>query len=201
MKRLRYAMLTLCFAATAAACANDRAQNADRPAEARAGTPGAAGTSGTAAREPNRDAGLLDRNFVTDMMADGHAEVDLAKLARQKASNRQVKDFAAMMIRDHQRAAVELKTVAGYANIDMGKAVMDERKDVRDRLATLSGSEFDREYMKQMVDDHEKAVDAAEDTADGSGNDHVKQWAAKALPTLKKHLEQARQIRRELDKG
>ena len=199
MKRLSYALLTMCFAATAAACANDRAQNVDRPAETGAGTPGAAGTSGTAAKEPDRDARLLDRNFLIVMMADGHTEIDLAKLARQKASNRQVKDFAAIMIRDHQKAAAELKTVASHANIDTAKADMDERKNVRDRLAKLSGPEFDREYMKQMVDDHEKAVDAAEDTADGSGNDHVKQWAAKALPTLKKHLEQARQIRRDLE--
>jgi putative membrane protein len=60
--------------------------------------------------------------------------------------------------------------------------------------------EFDREYMKAMVDDHQKAVDEVEEKADKADNDHVKQWAAQALPTLKKHLEQAKQIHESLEK-
>jgi putative membrane protein len=77
---------------------------------------------------------------------------------------------------------------------------VDHHKDVRDRLAKLSGVEFDREYIKAMVDDHEKAVKDAEDKADKADNDHVKQWAAKAIPTLKKHLETAKNIQDTLDK-
>jgi putative membrane protein len=60
--------------------------------------------------------------------------------------------------------------------------------------------EFDREYMKAMVDEHEKAVDDVEAKAEKADNDHVKEWAAKTLPTLKKHLEEARQIQESLEK-
>jgi putative membrane protein len=136
------------------------------------------------------------------MMAGGRAEVDLGKLAQQKSRNTQVRDFAAMMVRDHTKAAEELKTVATRANIDMAQIDPDagDNKDVHDRLAKLSGMEFDREYMQMMVDKHEKTVNELEDKAEGADNDHVKQWAARTLPTVKKHLEQARAIHETLDK-
>jgi putative membrane protein len=191
MKRWTNVMLALCVAAAATACTGDRAAN---KAEEKA-----VGTSGTAA-EPKAD--MADRDFVGDMMADGRAEVELGKLAQQKASSKQVKDFAAMMVRDHIKTGAELKTVASNANIDMSKvdADMDHGRDTRDRLATLSGMEFDREYIKAMVDGHEKAVKDIENKANHADNGHVKQWAAKMLPTVTKHLEQARDIHDSLEK-
>jgi putative membrane protein len=199
MKQWNQLMVAGCVAIAATACSGDRdadtAKN-DRPA--------AVGTSGSAASDPakNDEAGRADRDFVGDMMADGRAEVELGKMAQQKARNRQVKEFASMMVRDHTKAGAELKTVASHANVDMAKidADMDDHKDVRDRLAKLSGMEFDREYMKAMVDEHEKAVDDVEAKAEKADNDHVKEWAAKTLPTLKKHLEEARQIQESLEK-
>lgn len=196
------ALLALCFAATTAACAGDRAPDAERRPD------GAAGTSGSAVPDPakrdaDREPGMADRDFVVDMIAGSRVEVELGKLAQQKARHSQVKAFATQMVRDHQKAAAELKTVSTRANIDIPKidADMEPGKDLRDRLAKLSGMEFDRQYMKAMVDDHEKALNEAEEKAEKADNDHVKQWAAKALPTLKKHLEQARHIRESLEKS
>jgi len=199
MKRWNHVLVALCMVAAASACAGDRDPDTAKPAD-----PGAVGTAGTPAAKADTDRTAVrgDRDFVGDMMADGRAEVELGKLARQKAQNKEVKDFAAMMVRDHTKAGAELKTVATQANLDMAKvdADMDHHKGVRDRLAKLSGVEFDREYIKAMVDDHEKAVKDAEDKADKADNDHVKQWAAKAIPTLKKHLETAKNIQDTLDK-
>ena len=199
MKQWNQLTVAACVAIAATACSGDR--DADT---AKGDRPAAVGTSGSAASDPakNDEAGRADRDFVGDMMADGRAEVELGKMAQQKARNRQVKEFASMMVRDHTKAGAELKTVASHANVDMTKvdADMDDHQDVRDRLAKLSGMEFDREYMKAMVDEHEKAVDDVEAKAGKADNDHVKEWAAKTLPTLKKHLEQARQIQESLEK-
>ena len=76
-----------------------------------------------------------------------------------------------------------------------------------DRLSTLSGAEFDREYMKAMVEGHREVVDMLDDRAGQSpsatgtsGTDNsrldasVNQWASKALPTTKQHLQKAEQI-------
>lgn len=193
MKRWTHLVLAVSLAAAGVACADaDRAEN-------RAADPAAVGTAGTADADA---AGRADRDFVGDMMADGRAEIELAKMAQQKARNPQVKDFAAMMVRDHQKAGAELRAVATQAQIDMTKvdADMDHGKDLRERLDKLSGAEFDREYMNAMVNEHQKAVEETEDKAEAANNDHVKQWAAKALPTLKKHLERAKNIQETLEK-
>ena len=195
MKRWTQTMLALCVAATMTACAGDRATTTDdRPV----------GTSGTAADEkkPEARADWNDRDFVGDMMAGNRAEVALGKLAQQKARNARVKEFAAMMARDHSKALTELKTVAKHANVDMAKVDTDadEGKDARERLAKLSGMEFDRAYMEEMVDKHERTLKDVENAAEDADNDHVKQWAAKALPTIKKHFEQAKNIKDSLDK-
>ena len=195
MQRWTKVLLALCVASAASGCAGDRATTTrDQPV----------GTSGTAEPKPaaaDHKAGRSDRDFVGDMMADGRAEVDLARLALQKASNKQVKDFATMMMRDHQRAGTELKMLASQVHINMAKIDpdTDHGKATHARLARLSGPDFDREYIKAMIEDHERAVRDADDKADEADNDHVKQWAAKVLPTLEKHLETAKDIRRSLE--
>ena len=166
---------------------NNRAANEATPG----GTPGAAGTSGTS---------MADRNFVEDMAADSQAEITLGQLAQQKATTPEVKEFGEVMVRDHTKANEELKGIAAKHNIELKADLSDDHKDLRERLAKLSGSEFDREYMKAMVDDHEEAVDNAKEKAEKSDNPEIKQWASKTLPTLEQHLERARQINNTLER-
>jgi predicted outer membrane protein len=87
---------------------------------------------------------------------------------------------------------------------------------VFDRLSQLRGAEFDREYMKAMVEGHEKVKSMLTDRAKsdrgavsrnratgttGTTGDStqldtaVNQWASKSLPTVEQHLEKAKQIR------
>jgi putative membrane protein len=192
MTRWNQIALALCVAAATTACAGDRA-----PEGTRADDPSAVGTAG---RGVNADA---DREFVEDMIAGGNAEVELGRLVEDKSKNREVRQFAAMLVEDHTKAGADLKQVATTANIETMPAdanAADAHNDMMERLGKLSGAEFDREYIKAMVDKHEKTVDSVEEKADGPSNDHVKQWAAKTLPTLKKHLEQAKQIQENLEK-
>jgi putative membrane protein len=197
MKRWNHMLLAVCLAAATAACSDDRTANTTPANDAAVGTGGTAAPGGATA-----DMARGDRDFVADMLADGQAEVELGRLAQQKATNQQVKDFAAMMVRDHTQAGDDLKAVATGANIDVAAADADadEHADLQERLSKLSGAEFDREYMKAMVDDHEDAVNDAEDKAEGANSAEVKAWASKTLPTLRKHLEQAKQISDSLNK-
>ena len=185
-KRFAFAVM-VSMAALACNANNDRASRDATPG----GTPGATGTSGVA---------MGDRNYVEDMAEAGQAEVTLGEMAQQKAASAEVKQFASMIVRDHQRANEELKSIAAKHNIELKAELDNEHKDLRERLTKLSGAEFDREYMKAMVDGHEEAVDDAKDKAEHSDNAEIKQWSSKALPTLQQHLERARQINEALEK-
>lgn len=189
MKRWTQATLGICLAASIVACSSDKRDDAN----ARPGDTGAAvGTAGANA----------ERDFIEDQLEDGQAEVNLGKLAAERASNAEVKAFAQMMVRDHQIAGDELKQAATATNVQVNPPAEPDgdHKDAQEELAKLSGPEFDRKYMNKMVDEHEEAVSEVEKKAD-SENAQVRQWATKTLPKLREHLAQAKQIKETLDKA
>jgi len=132
-----------------------------------------------------------DQHFVMEAAKGGLAEVELGKLAKDKASSDQVKQFAQRMVDDHSKANDELKSIAQNKNITLPTELDAKDKAVHDRLAKLSGEQFDKAYMQHMLQDHRKDV-AAFRTESKSGKDpEVKAFAAKTLPTLEEHLKQA----------
>jgi putative membrane protein len=121
------------------------------------------------------------------------AEVELGKLAAEKASSDDVKKFGQRMVDDHSKANDELKALAASKKITLPAEMGPEEKALRDRLVKLSGPAFDQAYMKAMVSDHVKDVAAFRMEAKTGKDAEVKAWAAKTLPTLEEHLRMARQ--------
>jgi putative membrane protein len=139
-----------------------------------------------------------DESFVKNEARGGMAEVELGKLAAEKASNANVKAFAQRMVSDHEKANDELKQIATSKNITLPTGPDAKQKKERDRLEKLSGAAFDRAYMNAMLADHKKDV-AAFMRESKSGNDpDVKAFAAKTLPTLQEHLTMAQNTDKEV---
>src|SRR5262245_61056811 len=113
-----------------------------------------AGSTGTA----GSDVSGGDRNFVNDQLSGGMAEVDLAKIAKDRAANADVKQYAQMMIDDHTKAADQLKRIAATYSIPVDAKIDDKETTLMDKLSKLKGSDFDKEYMSVMVADHESVV-------------------------------------------
>jgi putative membrane protein len=122
------------------------------------------------------------------------AEVELGKLASEKASSDGVKGFAKKMVEDHSKANAELKSLAAAEGVELPAAPGPAHKALEARLRTRSGAEFDSAYMDAMVKDHEKAVKAFTRQSTGGGDPDVKEWAGKKLPALRRHLEMARDL-------
>jgi putative membrane protein len=132
-----------------------------------------------------------DQTFVKNIAQDGMAEVELGKLASGKASGDQVKQFAQRMVTDHQKAGDELKSLAQTKNITLPTELPAKAVALRTKLEKLSGDAFDRAYMNEMVMGHRKAVTSFRTESTSGKDPDVKQWAAKTLPTIEQHLEQA----------
>jgi predicted outer membrane protein len=107
-----------------------------------------------------------DKNFVYEVLSDGTAEVEMAKLAKERAADPEVKQFAQMMIDDHTNAGKLLTQVATTYGIPAQPQLDDKYKDLMDKLSKLRGADFDKEYMNAMVDDHESAVKALRSRVD-----------------------------------
>ncbi len=134
-----------------------------------------------------------DQAFVMKAAQGGMAEVELGKLAAEKASSDAVKKFGQRMVDDHSKANDELKTLAQSKNITLSGTIGPEEKALQDRLMKLTGPAFDQAYMKAMVSDHVKDVNEFKMESKSGKDPDVKAWAARTLPTLEEHLKLARE--------
>jgi putative membrane protein len=132
-----------------------------------------------------------DHTFVTKAAQGGLAEVQLGTLAKDKASSADVKSFGERMVTDHTKANDELKQIASKKGITLPTTLDSKSQATYDRLAKLSGAEFDREYMKDMVSDHREDVNEFRRESQRGTDTDIKDFAAKTLPTLEQHLQQA----------
>jgi putative membrane protein len=143
---------------------------------------------GSAADAGDTKAAHTDQHFFTEAARGGMAEVALGELATKQAANEDVKKFGQHMVEDHGKANQELKTLAASKKVTLPNEMSGEAKALQDRLSKLSGAEFDRVYMEEMVKDHKKDIGLFEKQAEQGKDPEAKNWAAKTLPTLKEHL-------------
>jgi putative membrane protein len=138
----------------------------------------------------------VDSRFANKAAAGGMSEVKLGQLAVDKGSNSAVKDFGQRMVTDHSKANDELKKIAMRSNIALPDAMTTSDQALYDRLSKLSGAEFDRAYAHAMVKDHEDDVTAFQRESVEGRNTAVKEFATQTVPTLKSHLQQAREMQK-----
>jgi putative membrane protein len=132
-----------------------------------------------------------DQKFMEDAARAGLAEVDAARLARQKGVSQAVKDFAAHMEEDHTRANEELKKLAAAKGVTLPADVDAKHRKMAEELKKHGAAQFDREYIGQQVNDHKSVVHEFEREAKNGRDPDVRKWAADELPALRKHLEMA----------
>jgi putative membrane protein len=153
----------------------------------------AAGT-GQAADSKNISAGKLssdETTFVKDAAQGGLMEVQLGKLAQEKAGDEKVKQFGKRMEQDHSKANDELKKIASDKGVQLSTDLDKKHKTKIDKLTKLSGTDFDKQYMNDMVSDHKEDIKKFQRVADKGKDADLKQFASQTLPTLKEHLQLA----------
>ncbi|HEX7294773.1 MAG TPA: DUF4142 domain-containing protein [Pyrinomonadaceae bacterium] len=140
--------------------------------------------------QPQQD----DNTFAMDVAQNNMAEIALAKLAAQKSKNADVKKFAQRLVTDHTKAGQELKKIAATKNITLPTDVKPEQKQTHDRFMSLSGADFDREFMSLMAENHDKSVTSFQGEANNGSDAELKDFATKTLPTLQEHQRMAHDI-------
>jgi len=124
----------------------------------------------------------------------GLHEVALGKLAVEKGSSDAVKQFGQKMIDDHVKANDELKQIAAAGGVNLPDALDSKHQSRVDKVAKLSGPEFDKAYIKDQLKYHQQNVKEFQQEAQYGSVAEVKNLASKALPTLQQHLELAKDL-------
>jgi putative membrane protein len=145
---------------------------AQTSAGGQAGTQGQTGTTGqsgeggmtagqtgdTSASQHGRMRQDDPQKFVEKAAISNMAEIQLSQLAQQRAQDPDVKQFAQMMVDEHTKAQNELQQAASASNYTIPASLDSKHQKTYDKLSNLNGAEFDRAYMKAMVNAHEDAA-------------------------------------------
>ena len=139
-------------------------------------------------------AGDKDQQFLRHAASDGLAEVQLGQMAAERATNPEVQRFGQRMASDHTKANQELMALAQSKNLSVPKEIDKKHQKTAEALTKKQSTSFDREYTRDMVKDHEKAVQLFTTEANEGRDADIKAFASKTLPTLQEHLQMARQL-------
>jgi putative membrane protein len=98
------------------------------------------------------------------------------------------------MIDDHVKVNDELKQVAAGGGVNLPDALDSKHQSRIDKLAKLSGAEFDKAYIKDQLKFHQQNVKEFQQEAQYGSVAEVKNLASKALPALQQRLELAKDL-------
>jgi putative membrane protein len=137
--------------------------------------------------------GKSDEQFLTKAAQGGMMEVEVGRLAQEKGSSNEVKEFGRKLEQDHSKANDQLKQIAASKNVQLPTDMGAEKAAV-DKLRNLSGDEFDKAFLKMAVKDHKKDVKEFQKESTRAMDSDVKNFASTTLPTLQEHLRTAEQL-------
>jgi putative membrane protein len=144
---------------------------------------------------------MTDPNIVAMVSMSNAAEIQAGEAAQRKATNAQVKAFAADMVREH-RAMQKMADSLAQANTQLAPqpaaaadSAQNAMKAASDSLtAAPRGAEFDRMYMAQQVAAHQKTLQDLNNFQTMAQDQNLRTMIQGAIPKVQQHLDRARQI-------
>jgi putative membrane protein len=135
-----------------------------------------------------------DQEFVRSVFESDAAELQLGQMAQDKSQSDDVKQFGQQMLENRKRLDDQMKQIAGRLQVNEPKGPSKKDKELIAKLETLSGPQFDEEYIRAVVKDHEKNVKDFNSEAKGAQDPSIQQAAKMDAPVLAQHLQAIEQI-------
>jgi putative membrane protein len=151
----------------------------------------AASTAMAQTKQADKDS----QKFIKAAIQGDIAEIDVGKLAQEKGQSDAVKQYGAMLVKDHGAHKAKAEEVASQLGVEPPTGSSVGSKATYAKLKVLSGTSFDRSFAKAMVKDHQE--DIKEFKKESSKNDAAGKLAKETLPTLQKHLEAAQSLEKQ----
>jgi len=171
------------------------------PAAAQFGNPGGA-DPGTVERAPGipvpSQTNVQDRLFAALAAQGGMAEVELAKLAKQRSHNEAVAAFASQMIEDHGKSNGRLMQLAKQMGVPLPSDLAADQKALQQELSALDQGRFETAYMRAQIVDHQKTVQLLLWVIASGESADMQRFATETLPTVLHHLELAQNLVQQL---
>ncbi len=137
---------------------------------------------------------MQEQAFVQSALQGGIAEVALGKLAAQKGTSADVRQFGEKMVQDHSQLNDRMEQVAQQIGVRSPKGLSKSDKKLEARLAALSCAQFDDAYIKAMLKDHKKDLSNFKSEADNASDAALRQVAQQGAQVIDGHLMLIEQI-------
>lgn len=132
-------------------------------------------------------------DFITDAIKGDNSEIMLGKYAAEHGASGEVKQFGRTLAADHLKAKRQMASVARKVGVKPPSGATMEADAERVKLIALSGKDFDQEFARYMVKDHQSDIAKFKEEA-AAKEGAVSAIAEKQLPTLEKHLDMAKSL-------
>ena len=151
-----------------------------------------------AAMSERKAAGNPDAMFLLSTARASNAEIALSQLAAQRSQDPAIQSFARHVTEDHQRMNVQLAQLAARQDLTLPTAPDQLHAKTAAHLSQLSGQEFDKEYVTEMLADHAKMLTKFQNKAKLAKDSQIRQWAASQVPAFQDHYEAAQAMNAKL---
>lgn len=156
--------------------------------------PGAPATSG------DRAPAAANKDFLNEALQGDASEVKMGQLAEKNGGSAEMKQFGKTLVTDHTMAGQQVKAAAKQVGVMVKDEPSPDAQADYDKLAKLKGADFDKEFARMSVEDHEKDIAKFQKEAN-TGNGRVSELAKQQLPVLQKHLQMAQSLQSKQQAG
>ncbi len=143
---------------------------------------------------------MENQAFVTQALTTNKFEVAAGTLAQMKSTNAQVKQVAGHIVKDHTSTGIDLTDLAKSMELVVPTSIEQQDQTNINILGLLTGSAFDKEFIRMMVESHEKAIPLFQQAASKTGvpGADLRHFAENKVPTLQQHLNEAKALQTSL---
>lgn len=122
-------------------------------------------------------------------------EITEGELALKNAESPEIKEFAQKMIDEHGKANQELIAIANAHGMDLKPELTDEEKAAHNKMLLLKGTNFDGQYAKHAVADHQDDVKEYKKDVTKIKDKELLAYAQKTLPIVEEHEKMAQGLK------
>jgi putative membrane protein len=142
---------------------------------------------------------LNDATIVAIFDAANTWDIETGQIAVKKGSNKDVRDFGAMLVRDHKAVRQQGRDLAKKLNVTPTPpkdfAMAKDHAAAVKKLNRLSGKDFDKAFLQHEVDYHKAVLDAVTTTLlPALQNQEVKDLVTKVAPAFTAHMQAAQNL-------
>jgi putative membrane protein len=92
------------------------------------------------------------------------------------------------MVKDHTAINDDLKALAAQKGVTLPDSLDAKHQAMADKMAVLTGSEFDDAYIAAMIKAHKKDAKAFKAEAAATQDADIKSFLDKSIPVVEEHL-------------